>query len=92
LKDESSEIDLVGPTFPALKAILDLPRDIASDSQERYQRLVHGLLSSCLLNVDAMRSVVVLIHLTESDVDSVAGKAQSRGRKPKTISWQLYLF
>ncbi|KAH0586658.1 hypothetical protein H2248_007874 [Termitomyces sp. 'cryptogamus'] len=55
LKDESSEIDLVGPTLPALKTILvDLPLASSSDSQELYERLVHGLLSSCLLNIDAM--------------------------------------
>lgn len=58
LKDESSEIDLVGPTLPALKAMLEFPVS-AVDTQEKntYRRLVHGLLSACLLNVDAMRLV-----------------------------------
>ncbi|KAG6887575.1 hypothetical protein C0992_011744, partial [Termitomyces sp. T32_za158] len=55
LKDESSEIDLVGSTLPALKMILvDLPLVSGPGSQESYERLVHGLLSSCLLNIDAM--------------------------------------
>ncbi|KAG6857124.1 hypothetical protein H0H87_009256 [Tephrocybe sp. NHM501043] len=57
LKDESSEIDLVGPTLPALKLmLLDLPpASVTEDNQDSYGQLVHGLLSSCLLNVDAMR-------------------------------------
>ncbi|KAK0495924.1 clathrin-coated vesicle protein [Armillaria luteobubalina] len=55
LKDESSEIDLVGPTLPCLKALLDLPTSAARDSKDRYGRLVHGLISACLLNVDGMR-------------------------------------
>ncbi|RDB24443.1 HEAT repeat-containing protein 5B [Hypsizygus marmoreus] len=54
LKDESSEIDLVGPTLPALKMLLDLPPSPVSNTEDRYARLVHGLLSSCLLNIDAM--------------------------------------
>ncbi|KAG6853042.1 hypothetical protein C0991_007298 [Blastosporella zonata] len=55
LKDESSEIDLVGPTLPALKMILiDLPPPTNPNAKDLYGRLVHGLLSSCLLNIDAM--------------------------------------
>ncbi|KAF7309872.1 Clathrin-coated vesicle protein [Mycena indigotica] len=53
LKDESSEIDLVGPTLPALKSLLDLPTTSAA-AAETYSRLVHGLISACLLNVDEM--------------------------------------
>ncbi|KAJ3781084.1 clathrin-coated vesicle protein [Lentinula aff. detonsa] len=55
LKDESNEIDLAGPTFPSLKVLLDLPLASSPDAQDRYQRLVHGLLSACLLNIDEMR-------------------------------------
>ncbi|KAF9069763.1 clathrin-coated vesicle protein [Rhodocollybia butyracea] len=55
LKDESNDIDLAGPTFPSLKVLLDLPLSAAADAQDRYQRLMHGLLSSCLLNIDEMR-------------------------------------
>ncbi|KAK7064864.1 clathrin-coated vesicle protein [Favolaschia claudopus] len=53
LKDESSEIDLVGPTLPALKSLLDLPVTSA-EAGERFSRLVHGLISACLLNIDEM--------------------------------------
>jgi hypothetical protein len=55
LKDESSEIDLVGPTLPALKALLSLPVYNTLDAKNKFGRLVHGLLSACLLHVDEMR-------------------------------------
>ncbi|PPQ91330.1 hypothetical protein CVT25_003770 [Psilocybe cyanescens] len=55
LKDESSEIDLVGPTLPALKGLLDLPVGNDPEDKERYSKLVHALLSACLLNIDNMR-------------------------------------
>jgi len=55
LKDETSEIDLVGPTFPALKALLNLPVAQGSDDKERYNRLIHALLSTCLRHIDGMR-------------------------------------
>ncbi|KAF8148271.1 clathrin-coated vesicle protein [Crassisporium funariophilum] len=55
LKDESSEVDLVGPTLPALKALLDLPVASGSDDKDRYSRLVHALLSACILHIDSMR-------------------------------------
>jgi hypothetical protein len=57
LKDESSEADLVGPTLSALKSLLEIPSHRASDSQEMFSRLVHGVLSACLVNIDEMRYV-----------------------------------
>lgn len=51
LKDESTEIDLVGPTLPALKSLLEFPQQ----DKALYARLVHALLSACLLNIDEMR-------------------------------------
>ncbi|TBU59882.1 clathrin-coated vesicle protein [Dichomitus squalens] len=53
LKDESSELDFVGPTLPALKALLDRPANLP-DPDHKYGRLVHGLLSACLVNIGAM--------------------------------------
>ena len=55
LKDETSEIDLVGPTFPALKALLNLPVAPGQENNERYNRLIHALLSTCLRHIDGMR-------------------------------------
>jgi hypothetical protein len=55
LKDESSELDLIGPTLPALKTLLDLPVIPDQEEKERYSRLIHALLSACLLNIDMMR-------------------------------------
>lgn len=53
LRDETSEIDLVGPTLPALKLLLTPGPKY--EVTEFFQRVVHGLLSSCLLNIDEMR-------------------------------------
>ncbi|KAG2366768.1 armadillo-type protein [Suillus spraguei] len=53
LKDETSEADLVTPTLPAFRSLLAVP--CHPDTRERYGKLIHGLLSSCLLNVDEMR-------------------------------------
>jgi HEAT repeat-containing protein 5 len=55
LKDESSEIDLIGPTLPALKSLLSIPVYNTPDAKNKFGRLVHGLLSACLLHVDEMR-------------------------------------
>ncbi|KAF9269100.1 clathrin-coated vesicle protein [Marasmius fiardii PR-910] len=55
LKDESPDIDLAGPTFSSLKSLLDLPPAPSRGSSERYQKLIHGLLSDCLRNIDEMR-------------------------------------
>ncbi len=57
LKDETSELDLVGPTLQALKSLLDRPADLP-DPDSKYARLVHGLLSACLVNIDEMRLVI----------------------------------
>lgn len=56
LKDEKSDIDLAGPTLQSLKALLDNPpKADLTEAVSRYTRLVHGLLSASLLNIDAMR-------------------------------------
>ena len=55
LKNEAA-IGIVSSCLPALKIVLEIEND---DDAERYGRVVHGLLSTCLQNVDAMRSVFV---------------------------------
>lgn len=57
LKDESSDMDLAGPTLLSLKAILDVPPDAehVSNESSKFSRLVHGLFSACLLHIDEMR-------------------------------------
>ncbi|KAG1715659.1 hypothetical protein ID866_1501 [Astraeus odoratus] len=53
LKDEVLDMDLITPTLPALKALLSV--EVKENSLERYEKLIHGLISSCLLNIDDMR-------------------------------------
>ncbi|KAG8932860.1 hypothetical protein FRC02_000421 [Tulasnella sp. 418] len=55
LKDETSGADLCGPTLPALKSILDVTTPLEGDAVEKYGKLIHGLLSSCLQNIEEMR-------------------------------------
>jgi len=52
LKDEASDADLVGPTLQSLKMLLDNP---PSRKDSQFERVIHGLLSACLLNIDEMR-------------------------------------
>ena len=62
LKDEKSDIDLAGPTLPSLKAILDTyPSKADTEAISRYNRLIHGLFSSCITNIDEMRLVWILV-------------------------------
>jgi len=53
LRDETSDFDFVGPTLPVLKSLLT--PGSTHKVTEFFQRVVHGLLSSCLLNIDEMR-------------------------------------
>lgn len=62
LKDESSDVDLVGPTLPALKSLLEVPPSSSQQARETYGGVLHGLMSSCLLNVDEMRFVKFNTH------------------------------
>ncbi|EJD04810.1 clathrin-coated vesicle protein [Fomitiporia mediterranea MF3/22] len=56
LKEEKSDIDMAGPTLQSLKAMLDnSPSKLQTDALTRYSRLVHGLFSACLVNIDEMR-------------------------------------
>jgi hypothetical protein len=51
LKDEISDTDLVGPTLPSLKMMLELTAP-SSSGTDSYAKLVHGLLSCCLQNIE----------------------------------------
>jgi HEAT repeat-containing protein 5 len=53
LKDEAMQYDLVGPTLPALKKILATA--IVSQDKSDSARLVQGLISCCLQNIDETR-------------------------------------
>jgi HEAT repeat-containing protein 5 len=62
LRDESSDCDIIGSTLPALKSIFQLsPGNDDMSAQERFCQSVHGLLSTCLINLDAMRYVTTLL-------------------------------
>ncbi|CAG8614856.1 4159_t:CDS:10, partial [Acaulospora colombiana] len=50
LKDEAMQYDLVGPTLPALKKILATA--IMSQDKSDSSRLIQGLISCCLQNIE----------------------------------------
>lgn len=56
LKNETSTVDITGPTLPALKSLLEVPKEF-KDPSDGYAKLVHGILSACLVNIDHMRCV-----------------------------------
>jgi HEAT repeat-containing protein 5 len=53
LKDETSTIDVVSPTLQSLKALLDVKS--MSNTDDKYDRVAHAILSSCLGSIDQMR-------------------------------------
>lgn len=55
LNDEFSEYDLTGPTLPTLKSLLETSDSKAPGEDLKFSHLIHGLLSTCLLNIDQMR-------------------------------------
>lgn len=77
LKDESTEIDYVGPTLPALKSLLSLPCATPTD-KETFSQLAHALLSACLHHIDEMRWV--------GDQDGTDGNSPLRPSQYK--SWR----
>lgn len=54
LRDETSQVDLVAPTLPALKAYCQ--RATRSSEQSQLPRALNGLLSGILQNVDDVKS------------------------------------
>lgn len=62
LKDETPHMDLPGKCLPALKVLLD--QALGASVQvpgvtTTGDKIVHGLLSACLSNIDDMRSAVI---------------------------------
>lgn len=55
LHDESSEVDLVGPTLPSLKTLCEQASKSVRAGSDLLQRAVHGFLSAALQNIDDMR-------------------------------------
>ncbi|BGP50956.1 hypothetical protein JCM10450v2_006882 [Rhodotorula kratochvilovae] len=54
LKDEKSEVDLVSPTLPVVKLLCD--RGLANaGAASVLPKVLNGLLSACMLNIDAVR-------------------------------------
>lgn len=63
LKDETSEVDLVGPTLPVLKALCERAFHARNGTLETLPRVINGMLSACLQNVDDMRCVLLPVYL-----------------------------
>ena len=60
LRDETPSMDLAGPTLPVLKMLVE--QTVSQSAQvpgvgATAEKIVHGLLSACLGNVDDMRYV-----------------------------------
>lgn len=58
LKDETSEVDLVGPTLPVLKALCHRGFRFQNGELEVLPKVVNGMLSACLRNIEDVRFVV----------------------------------
>ena len=62
LKDEKSGIDMAGATLPSLKMLLENPPGKTQPAElAKYGRLIHGLLSACVVNIDEMQSVSLAV-------------------------------
>lgn len=60
LRDETSEVDLAGPTLPILKALCDRGFSPKYGGKlELLPKVVNGMLSASLQNVEDMRCVVL---------------------------------
>lgn len=54
LKDEKNEIDFAAPTLPVLKTLCDRA-SARPDESQTLSKVLNGVLSACLLNIDAVR-------------------------------------
>ncbi|CDZ96614.1 Uncharacterized conserved protein [Phaffia rhodozyma] len=55
LKDETSKADLAGPTISMVKTLCDRAYSVRQAGSQLYPRVLHGLLSACILHIDEMR-------------------------------------
>lgn len=85
LKDETLDIDLITPTLPAFKSLVSL--DSHSRVRDRYDSLIHGILSSCLLNIDEMRSVLLYFQSLHAEDSIAVEKDLFRLKKSSLTSW-----
>ena len=58
LKDETPNMDLAGPSLPVLKMLID--QALSASVQvpgisATGEKIVHGVLSACLVNIDDLR-------------------------------------
>ena len=57
LKDETTEVDAITPTLPIFKTIIERSIAARAPGSDLITRIVHGMLSACLTNVDEVRCV-----------------------------------
>lgn len=55
LRDETSEVDLVGPTLSSLKELCERAPQAMKANSEVLPKAIHGFMSAALQNVDDMR-------------------------------------
>ncbi|KAK4049254.1 hypothetical protein OIO90_005543 [Microbotryomycetes sp. JL221] len=55
LRDESAEVDLVSPTLPVLKSLVERSLAPLTAADSSLPRVINGLLSACLQNIDSLR-------------------------------------
>ena len=56
LKDEKLEVDLVAPNLPVLKALCDRSLRATNEvSSSMIGKVLNGMMSACLMNIDEMR-------------------------------------
>lgn len=93
LRDESVEVDLVSPTLPALKALCDRGFHMRNGPLATLPKVVNGMLSACLQNVDGMRCAFGSSHRLSdvTDLDSTLTedvKDPRRRSRRGTTSWR----
>lgn len=60
LSDETTEVDLVGPTLPVLKLLCDRAFHVRNGTLAILPKVLNAMLSACLKNIDDVRQVVIL--------------------------------